>query len=177
MTDHIDTKHPDLRVSPEKFPRKEAEEEVDKLVEEEEELEELKSKMEFEKIKRDEERDIGLLYLDIDNSKDVELCSAEVNSLMAFNALESCLSFCHRYSIWYFDKKMFRDITLMNEMFDLIAQKIIGSNLEYAVNPPGAELAEIKSVQFKYEQFNFMSNFNYVYGKEGVELSKFIGDY
>ena len=174
VTDHA---HPDLTKTPEKFPVKEAEEEVDRLVEEDEELDMLKTKMEFEKIKRDQEREQGILYLDIGMLDDVEKCREEANSLLGSNALESCLAFCHRYSVWYFDKKMFRDITLMNEMFDLIVSKIIGKNLEYAVNPPGPELAEIKSVQFKYEQFNFMSNYSYIYGNEGVELSKFIGDY
>ena len=156
---------------------KEMEEEVDKLVEEEEELEEIKSKIEFEKIKKEHNREIGLLYLDVDLSDDLRICNESANSILGKNALESCLSFCHRYSLWYFDNKMFRDVTLMNEMFNLISSKIIGKNLEYAVNPPEQELAEIKSVEFKYEQFNFMDKYSYIYGENGVELSKFIGDY
>lgn len=152
-------------------------EEVEDLVHEEEELDSLKTKVEFEKIKREEERELGILYLDVDNSIDVLRCSESKDPIFGAYNLEACLSFCHRYSLWYFDHQMFRDITLMDKMFSLIAEKIIGDNLHYKVNPPDPELAEVKAVQFKYEQFNFMDNYNYVYGTEGVDLDKFIGDY
>ena len=172
-----DPKHPDLSKTKERFPVTDPSEEIDELVKEEEELEELKTKIEYEKIKRDEEREIGLLFLEVDNSIDIQRCRESLGAMFNSNSLESCLGFCHRYSVWYFDNKMFKSISLMNEMFDLISEKIIGNNLHYKVNPPDPELADVKSVQFKYEQFNFMDNYNYIYGNEGVDLRKFIGDY
>lgn len=177
MTEHEDKKHPDLSKSKDKFPVKDPSEEIEDLVEEEEELEQLKTKIEFEKMRHDEEEEMGMIYLDVDNSIDILKCRESLGGVFNSNSLEACLSFCHRYSIWYFDNKMFRNISKMNDMFDLISKKIIGSNLHYSVNPPDPELAEVKSVQFKYEQFNFMDNYNYIYGTEGVELNKFIGDY
>ena len=175
--EHQDTKNPDLSKNKEKFPVTDQSEEIDDLVKEEEELDELKTKIEFEKMRREEEKEMGIIYLDIDNSMDTKQCIESSKSAFGFNKLESCLSFCHKYSIWYFDNKIFRDITLMNTMFDLISKKVIGKNLEYAVNPPDPELVGTKSVQFKYEQFNFMDRYSYIYGDEGVNLSKFIGDY
>jgi len=171
-----DTKNPDLTINKESFPREESEE-IDDLVHEEEDLEELKSKIEFEKIRKEEEKEMGILFLDIDNSMDTKQCVESSKSVLGTNKLESCLGFCHKYSIWYFDNKMYRDISLMNTMFDLISKKIIGKNLEYTVNPPDPDLVGTKSVQFKYEQFNFMDSYSYIYGEEGVDLDKFIGDY
>lgn len=182
MTEHgdkkqDDPKHPDLSKTKEKFPVTDPSEEIEELVEEEEQLDQLKTKIEFQKIRHEEEKEIGLIYLDVDNSIDIQKCRESLGGVFNPNSLESCLSFCHRYSIWYFDNKMFRSISRMNDMFDLIAKKIIGKNLHYSVNPPDPELAEVKSVQFKYEQFNFMDNYNYIYGNEGVNLNKFMGDY
>lgn len=129
-------------------------------------------------MRKEEEKEMGLLYLDVDNSFETIQCFNAANSLTKSNMLESCLGFCHKYSIWYFDDKIFRNVGLMHQMFELISKKIIGKHLEYAVNPPDEEMTgEVKSVQFKYEQYNFIDNFSYIYGDEGVEVAKFIGDY
>ena len=128
-------------------------------------------------MRKEEEKEMGVLYLDVDNSIDTIECFKAANSLLNFNVLESCLNFCHKYSIWYFDENIFRNIGLMNEMFELISKKVIGKHLKYAVNPPDQELSgEVKSVQFKYEQYNFIDKYSYIYGEEGVEAAKFIKD-
>ena len=160
----------DLRKNPD--PDRIKNPDLELLVEEEKELEALQSKKEFEEIRIQEEREMGILFVDVDNSYDLKHCRDSPTA----ERLESCLNFCHRYNFWYFDGVIFRDIHTMYEMFHLVVDKIIGEEMEYKASPPDPKLQHSPGVQFKYEQYNFMSRYGYIYGRTGVALNHFIGD-
>lgn len=115
---------------------------------------------------------MGILFINVDNSIDTNRCK----NARSNERLESCLPLCHRYNFWYFDDNIFRDIHTMHTMFSLVIDKIIGEEIEYKASPPDPRIQALPSVQFKYEQFNFMSRYGYIYGREGVALKHFIGD-
>ena len=169
---HPDPYNPDLTIN--KPPRHSTYEEIENLINENEELEKLKTKNEYDRIRQEEEEKMGILFLEIDNSLDIIKCKEAFEYGSNFG--EVCLSFCHKYSIWKFDHNIFRDVEKMYTMYELIAKKIIGNHEEFKVHLPDKELSKQKSVQFKFEQFNFIENYSYIYGKEGIDLKHFIGD-
>ena len=169
--EELDPLNPDLT---KKVPqRQKYEGEIEALMKEQEDLEELKSKSEFISLRKQEEREMGILFIEVDNSFDIKTCQESSIS----SKFTDCLNFCHRYNYWKFDEKIFKDINLMHEMFTLIADRIIGEHVHYKVDPPKKDQVAGKTVSFKYESFNFVDNYNYIYGNEGVQLQNFIGDF
>ena len=108
-------------------------------------------------------------FLEIDNDYFNEDCKIALKSGKMNKIRERCITYCHKYNLWFFTDSVYRDIRVLERMFNFI-KKFLIDDLEYDAEgiPDDIELDERKIFRPKKKVLDVFGNFNYYFGAEGI---------
>lgn len=108
-------------------------------------------------------------FVEIDNDYFNDDCKNALKTGKLNKIRERCVSYCHKYNLWFFTESIYRDINTLERMFENV-KKFLIDDLEYGAEkiPEDVDLDERKIFKPKKKVLDVFANFNYYFGAEGV---------
>lgn len=117
----------------------------------------------------DPEKPNSFDFLEIDNDYENDNCRVALENGGIELIREKCISYCHKYSFWFFSGSIYRDIDKLKNIFDFIKKFLIDDlNFDASEIPEKVDMKESDLFNSKRLYENVFEDFNYYFGAEGI---------